>query len=109
MQCYVCAEKPEVNVMLNLETTTVKTLEERILKVGLTGRVLEISRTYIYSNGHCKGTQGMEFSILGSELFNYVHHCVVPECGAEPCRSSREAKRVAKPYRPLFVSGSLDP
>jgi hypothetical protein len=31
----VCAEKPEVNVMLNLETTTVKTLEERILKVGL--------------------------------------------------------------------------
>ncbi len=35
VQCYVCAEKPEVNVMLNLETTTVKTLEERILKVGL--------------------------------------------------------------------------
>jgi len=35
----VCAEKPEVNVMLNLETTTVKTLEERILKVGLKGRI----------------------------------------------------------------------
>jgi hypothetical protein len=47
VQCYVCAEKPEVNVMLNLETTTVKTLEERILKVGLKGRVPEISRTYI--------------------------------------------------------------
>jgi hypothetical protein len=30
----VCAEKPEVNVMLNLETTTVRTLEERILKVS---------------------------------------------------------------------------
>jgi hypothetical protein len=29
----VCAEKPEVSVLLNLETTTVKTLEERILKV----------------------------------------------------------------------------
>ena len=34
-KCYVCAEKPEVNVMLNLETTTLKTLEERILKGNL--------------------------------------------------------------------------
>lgn len=34
-KCYVCAEKPEVNVMLNLETTTVKTLEEKILKGNL--------------------------------------------------------------------------
>jgi len=34
-KCYVCAEKPEVNVMLNIETTTIKTLEEKILKGNL--------------------------------------------------------------------------
>jgi len=34
-KCYVCAEKPEVNVMLNIETTTVKTLQEKILKGNL--------------------------------------------------------------------------
>ena len=34
-KCYVCAEKPEVNVMLNTETTTVKTLEEKVLKGAL--------------------------------------------------------------------------
>merc|ERR1719447_1015268 len=34
-KCYVCTEKPEVNVMLNLETTTIKMLEERVLKASL--------------------------------------------------------------------------
>ncbi|XP_068234542.1 SUMO-activating enzyme subunit 2 isoform X2 [Palaemon carinicauda] len=34
-KCYVCSEKPEVCVRLNVEKTTVKTLEERILKVAL--------------------------------------------------------------------------
>jgi len=34
-KCYVCAEKPEVQVKLNLETFTVKAFEERILKGAL--------------------------------------------------------------------------
>jgi ubiquitin-like 1-activating enzyme E1 B len=34
-KCYVCAEKPEVNVSLNLEKTTIKVLEEKILKGAL--------------------------------------------------------------------------
>jgi len=34
-KCYVCSEKPEISVKLNLETTTVKTLEDRILKGAL--------------------------------------------------------------------------
>jgi len=34
-KCYVCSEKPEVNVMLNMETTTIKVLEERVLKASL--------------------------------------------------------------------------
>jgi ubiquitin-like 1-activating enzyme E1 B len=34
-KCYVCAEKPEVNVMLNVETTTIKFMEEKILKGAL--------------------------------------------------------------------------
>ena len=34
-KCYVCAEKREVSVRLNLEKTTLRTLEERILKVDL--------------------------------------------------------------------------
>jgi len=34
-KCYVCSEKPEVSVKLNLETTSVKTLEEKILKGSL--------------------------------------------------------------------------
>ncbi|XP_029643979.1 SUMO-activating enzyme subunit 2 [Octopus sinensis] len=31
-KCYVCAEKPEVTVVLNTTTTTIKTLEEKIVK-----------------------------------------------------------------------------
>ncbi|XP_033626399.1 SUMO-activating enzyme subunit 2-like [Asterias rubens] len=31
-KCYVCASKPEASIKLNLSTTTVKTLEDRILK-----------------------------------------------------------------------------
>merc|ERR1711915_237402 len=31
-KCYVCAEKPEVNVKLNMETFTIKMFEEKILK-----------------------------------------------------------------------------
>ena len=31
----MCPEKPEVNVMLNVETTTIKSLEEKILKGAL--------------------------------------------------------------------------
>jgi len=34
-KCYVCAEKPEVQVKLNFETFTVKSFEERILKGAL--------------------------------------------------------------------------
>jgi len=34
-KCYVCAEKPEISVKLNLETMTVKNLEERVLKGAL--------------------------------------------------------------------------
>jgi ubiquitin-like 1-activating enzyme E1 B len=34
-KCYVCSDKPEVNVALNLETTTIKVLEEKILKGSL--------------------------------------------------------------------------
>lgn len=34
-KCYVCSEKPEVSVRLNIEKTTVKTLEEKILKSAL--------------------------------------------------------------------------
>jgi len=34
-KCYVCSDKPEVNIMLNLETTTIKFLEERIIKGAL--------------------------------------------------------------------------
>jgi len=34
-KCYVCCEKPEVNVKLNLETFTIKMFEERILKGAL--------------------------------------------------------------------------
>jgi len=34
-KCYVCSEKPEVNVMLNMANTTIKFLEERILKATL--------------------------------------------------------------------------
>ena len=34
-KCYVCSEKPEVSVRLNLEKTTLRTLEERILKGDL--------------------------------------------------------------------------
>lgn len=35
LQCYVCSDKPEVNVMLNLNTTTIKVLEEKIVKGSL--------------------------------------------------------------------------
>merc|ERR1711881_684974 len=34
-KCYVCAEKPEVSVRLDLAKVTLKTLEERILKGDL--------------------------------------------------------------------------
>ncbi|KAK8721934.1 hypothetical protein OTU49_012643 [Cherax quadricarinatus] len=34
-KCYVCSEKPEVCVRLNVEKTTVRTLEEKILKTAL--------------------------------------------------------------------------
>ena len=34
-KCYVCAEKPEVNVKLNMETFTIKMFQERILKGAL--------------------------------------------------------------------------
>ncbi|KAK7068232.1 E1 ubiquitin-activating protein uba2 [Halocaridina rubra] len=34
-KCYVCSEKPEICVRLNVEKTTVRTLEERILKASL--------------------------------------------------------------------------
>jgi len=34
-KCYVCAEKPEISVKLNLETMTVKGLEEKVLKGAL--------------------------------------------------------------------------
>ena len=34
-KCYVCSEKPEVYVRLNVETTTIKTLEDKILKSAL--------------------------------------------------------------------------
>merc|ERR1712183_233516 len=34
-RCYVCAEKPEVNVRLNMETFPIKMFEERILKGAL--------------------------------------------------------------------------
>ena len=34
-KCYVCSEKPEVCVRLNVEKTVVKTLEDRILKAAL--------------------------------------------------------------------------
>merc|ERR1719483_766597 len=34
-KCYVCAEKPEVNVKLNMETFTIKMFEDRILKGAL--------------------------------------------------------------------------
>lgn len=34
-KCYVCAEKPEVNVALNMATTTIKTFEEKIMKGAL--------------------------------------------------------------------------
>merc|ERR1719348_2301694 len=34
-KCYVCADKPEVQVKLNFETFTVKSFEERILKGAL--------------------------------------------------------------------------
>jgi len=34
-KCYVCSEKPEVSVRLNLEKTTLRTLEDRILKGSL--------------------------------------------------------------------------
>ncbi|KAB7507024.1 SUMO-activating enzyme subunit 2 [Armadillidium nasatum] len=34
-KCYVCSEKPEVAVQLNVEEMTVKTLEEKVLKGGL--------------------------------------------------------------------------
>lgn len=34
-KCYVCAEKPEVSVKLSLEKTTLKMLEEKILKGAL--------------------------------------------------------------------------
>jgi len=34
-KCYVCAEKPEVNVALNIETTTIKVFEEKIMKGAL--------------------------------------------------------------------------
>jgi len=34
-KCYVCAEKPEVHIKLNMETFTVKSFEERILKASL--------------------------------------------------------------------------
>lgn len=30
-KCYVCAEKPEVSVKLNTTTTTVKTLEDKVI------------------------------------------------------------------------------
>ena len=32
----MCAEKPEVNVALNIETTTIKVFEEKIMKVTFT-------------------------------------------------------------------------
>ncbi|XP_067126571.1 SUMO-activating enzyme subunit 2 isoform X2 [Centruroides vittatus] len=31
-KCYVCSEKPEISVSLNIKTTSVKSLEEKILK-----------------------------------------------------------------------------
>lgn len=34
-KCYVCSEKPEVTVLLNTATTTVKTLQDKILKGAL--------------------------------------------------------------------------
>jgi len=34
-KCYVCAEKPEVHIKLNMETMTVRSFEERILKGAL--------------------------------------------------------------------------
>jgi len=34
-KCYVCASKPEVHIKLNMETFTVKSFEERILKGAL--------------------------------------------------------------------------
>merc|ERR1712212_651879 len=34
-KCYVCAEKPEVNVKLNFETFTIKMFEDKILKGAL--------------------------------------------------------------------------
>ena len=34
-KCYVCAEKPEVSVRLNIEKVTLRTLEDRILKGAL--------------------------------------------------------------------------
>lgn len=34
-KCYVCSEKPEVSVRLNVEKITVKVLEDRILKSAL--------------------------------------------------------------------------
>jgi len=34
-KCYVCADKPEISVKLNLETMTVKNLEEKVLKGAL--------------------------------------------------------------------------
>ena len=34
-KCYVCSEKPEVSVRLDLNKTTLRTLEDRILKGNL--------------------------------------------------------------------------
>jgi len=34
-KCYVCAEKPEIALKLNVETTTIKMLEDRICKAAL--------------------------------------------------------------------------
>jgi len=34
-KCYVCADKPEVHIKLNMETMTVRSFEERILKGAL--------------------------------------------------------------------------
>jgi hypothetical protein len=58
----VCTEKPEVNVMLNLETTTVKTLEERILKVGLKGMFSEIFPTFFLQEWIIKGSVSDPYS-----------------------------------------------
>jgi hypothetical protein len=76
VQCYVCAEKPEVNVMLNLETTTVKTLEERILKVGLLkGGFLKFSLPLFRGMDNLRARKASLFTFLG--LYYYLETTTV--------------------------------